>query len=330
MGDKIRFGIIGTSKIVETFLKGAEIVDEFELVGVYSRSLEKAKSFGEKYGAKLYFDKLEDFAASNEIDAVYIASPNAMHAKQAILCLNNKHVLCEKAFASNAREVKSIIDAAKKNNVVVMEAMRLTCLPNFKAVKENLHKIGKVRRYFGSFCQYSSRYDKFKEGTILNAFKNELSNGSLMDIGVYCIYPMVSLFGKPNNVVSNSYMLHTNVDGEGSAIFSYDDMDGVIQYSKISNSYLPSEIQGEKGSIIIYPHNKFKNIKIVYKDLSEEDITLNQEEDDMCYEISEFIKTIKSNSIESEVNNHNNSIVVMELMDEIRKQAGLKYPADEN
>lgn len=329
MVDKIRFAIIGTSKIVETFLKGASRVEEFELVGVYSRDLEKAKAFGSRYKARLFFDDLEKLASSDEIDAVYIASPNAMHARQAILCLNNKkHVLCEKAFASNTKEVKSMINAAKKNNVVLMEAMRLTCLPNFKIIKENLYKIGKIRKYFGNFCQYSSRYDKFKDGIILNAFKNELSNGALMDIGVYCIYPMVSLFGKPKNIKSNAYMLSTNVDGEGSAIFNYDEMEGVIQYSKISNSYIPSEIQGEKGSILIYPHNRFKNITIKYNDLSEENITVNQEEDDMCYEIKEFIDSIKSKSIESKLNTHENSVTVMEIMDEIRNQIGLRYPAD--
>ncbi|WP_341467137.1 hypothetical protein [Clostridium septicum] len=86
-----------------------------------------------------------------------------------------------------------MIKVAKENNVVLMEAMKTTLFPNFKIIKDNLYKIGKVRRYFASFCQYSSRYDKYKSGEILNAFKPELSNGSLMDIGVYCIAPMVNL-----------------------------------------------------------------------------------------------------------------------------------------
>ena len=189
--NKIRFGIIGTGKIVERFLDVALTHENFELVAMYSRSIEKAEGFGKKYGATEFFDDLNEFAKSKDIDAVYIASPNSLHSYQAILCLENKkHVLCEKPMASNELEVKAMIDAAKKNNVLLMEAMRLTVLPNFLKVKENLHKIGKVRRYFASYCQYSSRYDKYKEGIVLNAFKRELSNGSLMDIGVYCIHPM--------------------------------------------------------------------------------------------------------------------------------------------
>ncbi|MFN1875165.1 Gfo/Idh/MocA family protein [Clostridioides difficile] len=87
-------------------------------------------------------------AKSKDIDAVYIASPNALHSKQTITCLKHKkHVLCEKSLASNLKEVKSMIKTAKDNNVLLMEAMRITCVPNFKAVKENLYKIGKIRRF---------------------------------------------------------------------------------------------------------------------------------------------------------------------------------------
>ncbi|WP_458339829.1 Gfo/Idh/MocA family protein, partial [Clostridium perfringens] len=144
--------------------------------------------------------------------------------------------------------------------------------------KDNLYKIGKVRKYFASYCQYSSRYDKYKAGEVLNAFKKELSNGAIMDIGVYCIAPMINLFGKPKTIKADGIMLETGVDGEGSVVFGYDDMDGAVIYSKISNSYLPSEIQGEEGSIIIDRINTFEKVKIVYRDGREEDLTLEHKE----------------------------------------------------
>lgn len=325
---KIKFGIIGTGKIVERFLEVALTHNNFELVGMYSRSIEKAKEFGGKYGATKFFDNLEEFASSKDIDAVYIASPNSLHSYQAILCLENKkHVLCEKPMASNELEVKAMIDAAKKNNVLLMEAMRLTVLPNFLKVKENLHKIGKVRRYFASYCQYSSRYDKYKEGIVLNAFKRELSNGSLMDIGVYCIHPMINLFGKPNKIVSESMFLESGVDAQGSAIFSYEGASGVIMYSKISDSKLPLEIQGEEGTIVI-DSILFKNVKIVYRDGREEIISVDQKENDMYYEIDEFINVINRGETESKKNSYENSLIAIRVMDEIRKQIGLEYPAD--
>ncbi len=327
---KIKFGLIGTSNISHWFLDGAKECEDFELVGVYSRSLSKAKEFGEPYGAKLFFDNLEEMAKCEEIDAIYIASPNSIHASQAILCMNNKkHVLVEKAFGSNAKEVLDMIKASRENDVLLMEAMKTVQMPNFKILKDNLYKIGKVRKYFGSYCQYSSRYDKYKAGIIENAFKRELSNGALMDIGVYTIYPMVALFGKPNYIKADAYMLNTGVDGEGSVVFNYDDMMGTIQYSKISNSYIPSEIQGEEGSIIIEQINSFNKITIRYRDGREEVISNEQfEKESMFYEVEEFIKIIKEGKRESEINSHENSLNTMKIMDEVRKQIGLVYLAD--
>lgn len=327
--EKIRFGLIGTSEITENFLKGAAKVKDFELVGVYSRDLDKAKAFGEKNGARLVFDSLEKMASCEEIDAIYIASPNFMHASQAITCLEKgKHVLCEKAFASNSKEVKKMIEAASKNNVVLMEAMRTTVNPNFKALMDNIHKIGKIRRYFASYCQYSSRYDKYKDGIVLNAFKKELSNGALMDIGIYCIYPMVVLFGKPENIKADAIMLESGIDGQGSILFNYKDMNGVVQYSKIANSYVPSEIQGEEGSIIIDKINRPTNIRIKYRDGREEDISVAQEAYDMFYETEEFINVIKSGAKTSKINSLETSLSVSEIMESARKQIGLEFPAD--
>ncbi len=327
----INIGVIGSNFITDRLIEGAKEVSDANIAAVYSRTEERAKEFAEKHGIKNTFTSLEEMAKSDLIDAVYVASPNALHASQTILFLNHKkHVLCEKTFASNTKEATDMIKAARENNVVLMEAMKTTLLPNFRVIKDNLYKIGKVRKYFASFCQYSSRYDKYKAGEVLNAFKNELSNGAIMDIGVYCIAPMVNLFGKPNTVKANGIMLKTGVDGEGSAVFGYDDMEGVVIYSKISNSYLQSEIQGEEGNIIIDRINAFNNVKIIYRDGREEDLTLEQNNADMCYEVEEFINLIKSGEKESKINSLQVSRDVIEVIEEARKQIGVIYPADKN
>lgn len=327
----VNIGIIGTNFITDRLIEGAKEVKDAKISAVYSRTEERAKEYANKYEIEYTFTNLEEMAKSDLIDAVYIASPNALHASQAILFLKNKkHVLGEKAFASNTKEVDEMIKAAKENNVVLMEAMRTTVLPNFKAIKDNLYKIGKVRKYFASFCQYSSRYDKYKAGEVLNAFKNELSNGAIMDIGIYCIAPMVNLFGKPNTVKANGVMLKTGVDGEGSAIFGYDDMEATVIYSKISNSYLPSEIQGEEGSIIINKINNFENVKIIYRDGREEDLTLEHKKENMCYEVEEFVNLIQSGEKESKINSLKVSRDVIEVIEEARKQIGVVYPADQD
>ncbi|MFB9329040.1 Gfo/Idh/MocA family protein [Paenibacillus aurantiacus] len=328
----IRFGIIGTNTITEKFVKAARLADGVEIAAVYSRTEARADEYADKLGIEHRFTSLEEMVQSDVIDAVYVASPNAYHARHAILGMEHgKHVLCEKPAASNARELREMIDAAKRNNVLFMEALKSTLMPNFTAIRNHLHKIGRVRRFFASYCQYSSRYDAYKQGTVMNAFKPELSNGSLMDIGVYCVYPAAVLFGKPNAVHAEAYMLESGVDGNGSLILKYGDLDAVLMYSKISNSYVPSEIQGEEGSIVINHISEPSQVRIHYRDGRIEDITdASQIEDNMMYEVQEFVSLLEQGKRESEVNSHASSLAAMDIMDEARRQIGLIYPADSN
>lgn len=330
MGRKmIRFGIVGTNVITEQFLKGASLHSNFKLTAVYSRTEEKGRAFADKYGVQAVFTDLEELLTSGLVDAMYIASPNAYHATQTIQCLKHqKHVLCEKPFASNLKEVEQMCAVAKENDVVLMEAMKTTVLPSFQVIKEHLHKIGTIRRYFASFCQYSSRYDAYREGTVLNAFKPELSNGALMDIGVYTIAPMISLFGMPSTIKASAYFLESGVDGEGTILFDYPTMQGSVVYSKISSSYLPSEIQGEDGTIVIDHINRFHSVQIRYRNGEIEELSLPHVEIDMMYEVQEFIQTILNQQGESSINSHEFSKNVMCVLDEVRSQIGLVYPAD--
>lgn len=325
----IKFGIIGTSKITDKFIKWASLVEDFKLNAVYSRTREKAEEFSLKYGVEYIFTDLDEMAKSNEIDAVYIASPNLFHESQSILFLNNKkHVLCEKPIASNRKSFSKMIEAALNNNVLLMEAMKPTCVPNFQAIKEQINNIGKVRKFVVSYCQYSSRYDAFKEGKYTNAFNKELSNGALVDIGVYCIYPMVALFGKPKEIKANGVILPNSIDGEGSILFRYDDFEGVVIYSKIANSYLNSEIQGEDGSLIIDKISSLQNITLYSRNGDILDVSTKQEYDPMYYEVKEFINLIENKRKESSMNTHKISMEVVEIMEEARKQLGIVYQDD--
>ena len=244
---KVRFGVVGTNFITDWVIAGAAQDSRFELAAVCSRTEARAEEFARRYNIPYRYTSLEEMAASPFIDAVYIATPNALHASQSILAMSyGRHVLCEKPLASNSAEAKAMIEASRRYDVTLMEAMKPTLTPNFRAVLDNFRKVGKVRRYFSSYCQYSSRYDRFKAGEAVNAFRPEYSNGAIMDIGVYTIYPMVVLFGMPDRISASGILLSSGTDGQGSALFRYGDgMEAAVLYSKIADSYLPSEIQGE-------------------------------------------------------------------------------------
>lgn len=336
--NKIRFGVVGTNFITDWVIAGARQDERFELVAVYSRTQETADAFAAKHQIPHTFTSLEEMAQSPLIDAVYIASPNFLHASQSILCMKHgKHVLCEKPFASNAREVKEMIAASRQYNVTLMEAMKPTLTPNFRTVRENLHKLGTIRRYFSCYCQYSSRYDKFREGVVLNAFKPELSNGAMMDIGIYTLYPMVVLFGRPQRVEATGIVLSSGADGQGAVNFVYEGMNATILYSKIANSYLPTEIQGEEGNINLDRINIIGKVTYMPRipagagktAVSEPmDISAVTDKNEYYYEVAEFMDLIENSKRESEINSHENSLITLEIIDEVRRQLGVVYPAD--
>lgn len=321
---KVRFGIIGTNFISDWVIEGGHEDARFEATAIYSRTQETADIFAKKHGIPHTFTSLEEMASSNLIDAVYIASPNFLHASQSILFLNHgKHVLCEKPFASNAEEAKDMIEAAHRNGLVLMEAMKPTLTPNFTQIRNNIHKIGQIRNYFSCYCQYSSRYDKFKAGEVLNAFKAGMSNGALVDIGIYTIYPMVVLFGKPKKIQAAGIKLSTGVDGEGTVHFEYDDMLATVLYSKISDSALPTEIQGEDGTITLDRINIIKHVTLnSRKDKTSEILSVNDTNNEYYYEIAEFINLIRNNQSESLINSHQNTLTTIEILDEIKRQIG--------
>jgi predicted dehydrogenase len=329
--DQVRFGVVGTNFITDWVIAGAREDGRFELTAVCSRSEETARLFAVKHNIPHTFTSLEAMAASPLIDAVYIASPNVKHAGQSILCMQRgKHVLCEKAFASNTPEVRRMIQTAQDNNVVLMEAMKPTLTPGFKAVQNALHRVGVVRQYFSCYCQYSSRYDKLKEGTVLNAFDPSLSNGAIMDIGVYTIYPMVVLFGRPTTIQASGVKLFSGVDGHGNICFTYENgLNATVLYSKIANSRLPTEIQGEDGLITLDRINIIGEATLERRNGQKENILPVIDHNEYYYEVAEFIDLIQSGRKESVNNSLENSRITMEIMDEVRRQLGVVFPADE-
>lgn len=332
---KIRFGVVGTNFITDRVISAGLQDERFEIVAVCSRTQERADEFATKHNIPLTFTSLEEMARCKDVDAVYIATPNCHHAWQSILCMNNgKHVLCEKPIASNARETRQMMDAARKNKVTLMEAMISTLNPNFIIARKKIKDIGRIRRYFASYCQYSSRYDKYKEGIVLNAFKPELSNGAVMDIGVYTIYPMVALFGRPEKIDAQGVVLASGVDGQGAVNFQYPGMNATVLYSKIADSKLPSEIEGEDGNILLDGIHIARQVDFIPRqpassgNSTAHSIGVELEKSAYYYEIAEFINLVESGQQESKTNSWNVSLITMEIIDEIRRQLGVVFPAD--
>ena len=328
----VRLGIIGTSKITEELLKA--VAQAAETVGVcvqavYSRDLANGQRFAYQHGIPRAYDALVDMLNA-DIDAVYIASPNKYHVEHAIQAMEaGKHVLVEKPMASNAREAAAMIAVAKRQGVLLMEAMKSTVQPGMQAVRDHLTRIGVPRKVITSYCQYSSRYDAFKAGDIQNAFKPELSNGALMDIGCYTIYPIIELFGAPEHVQASGTLLHTGVDGAGTVTMRYaTGLETVSIYSKIADSHLPTEIQGESGTLLIDRINEPRELTFIERGGRREQIPVFQTSHGMLDEVLHFVDLIERGQLESPINRHTCSLQTLQVMDAARAQVGVHYPSD--
>lgn len=329
--EKVRFGLVGTGRITDWVLKGAFEDPRFVAQAVCSRTRENAVAFADKYNIPDTYTDIDQMASSEDIDAIYIGTPNHTHADIAIKCMRHgKHVICEKPFASNAEEAEMMVSVARENGVIIMEAMISTLSPNFRKVCELLPNIGTVRHYSASFCQYSSKYDALKKGVVAASFDPLCSGGALMDIGVYTIWPMVLLFGEPSAICSNlmTYDIpgHGLTDLQGAVDFKYDSFNASVIYSKISDSYLPTEIAGEDGNIILDRIHTCKDLKFIPHaqpssgrgtQLTIENHTVDDDHDTYFHEFKEFIDCVQ-NGEESKINSPERSIIVMRILDFVR------------
>ena len=327
----LKIGMIGTNFISDDFCAAAAQVPGAELSAVYSRKQETGDAFAARHGIPQVYTDYDEFLDSG-LDAVYVASPNFAHCAQTLKALNHKkHVLCEKVMAVNEQEVRSMIDCARQNNVVLLEAMRPDFDPAYDLIEQNLPRIGKLRRATFEFCQYSSRYDSFREGIIQNAFNPELGNAAVMDIGVYCIHSLVRLFGAPKNVKAFSTKLSNGFDGSGIVLMEYEDMTAEAVYSKIAVSVTPSVLQGEDGSIMIDYISKPESVSLRLRESARdtlaggaiEKLPYTPVKNNMIFEIQEFLKLVEKKEADHKYLKH--SLDTIRVLDEVSRQTGIRF-----
>lgn len=322
----MRVGIVGTSMISELFLEGARAAG-VQVTAVCSRDEARCADFAAKHGITHSFTDLNAFAESNAFDAAYVASPNALHAEQSIRLLQaKKHVLCEKSIASNYSEFARMKKTAEENGVLLLEAMRPVHAPFLELVRAQLPRLGTVRRVSLVYNQYSSRYDNFRRGVVENAFDPRLSNGALMDIGVYCVQMLVFLFGAPDRIHSAGVKLPGSIDGQGCILAEYDGMLAELSYSKISDGVAPSVIQGEEGSLAFQPLTKPRSTQLHLRKQPPVEILVEDSENNMVYEIEHFVQMIADRAKAQKYVQCTDSS--MRILDEVRRQQGIVFPAD--
>lgn len=298
MMQEIKYSVIGTSWITNSFIEGAKQIEGLVLDGVYSRSHEKGEAFKQAVGAKRVFGSIEEVADS-DTDFVYVASPNSCHFEQCkFLIENKKHVICEKPITVTSEEFSKLFFLAEENNVRYFEAIMYMHTPARYVLKQLVQEIGNISSAHFDYSQLSSKYDILLSGGLPNIFNPEMKTGALNDLGIYCVYPAIDLFGEPESVVALQHFLFTGADGAGSAILKYKDKIITITYSKTAEGRASSQIIGDAGAVTIDAVSQLKGIKcydkkgnVVDEIASDDKITLMANEARSMYNfITDFEK----------------------------------------
>lgn len=327
----IRIGTVGTGWIVDAFLEGAaQGAPDLRLSAVYSRSLEKGEEFAKRHGVSRVFTDLEEMAASPELDAVYIASPNALHYPQAKVFLEHgKHVLCEKTCVVTCSQLEELYQIADRTGAVFLEAIKVVHLPELELVRSALEKLGDIHLAKFDFSRYSSKYPQYLAGQTPNIFNPKLAAGALMDMGVYSVYPAIALFGRPQKIQADAVFLRTGADGAGSAIFTYEDKLVSINYSKLSESWQNNTIQGDKGIMIISTIEHLDKVDIRYHDGRVENVvTRDLSVKPMGWEALDFARCIQEPAFRREryPEFRRLSLENLAAIEAIRHSAGITFP----
>ena len=348
--DQVRFAVIGTSMISDNFIEIVDACPQARYVGSMGLTLEDSERVTREHGGTRAFTSVEEIAACEDVDAVYIATPNAIHYGQALpLVRAGKHVLVEKPISSDAAKVAELISTARAAGVVAMEAMRPVHDPGIAKVRELLPRIGTVRRATLRYGKYSSRYDELLAGSHTNIFDARLATGALMDLGIYCVEAMVALFGAPERVTCSSVLVSEGredltggaIDGAGNILAHYGDAVVNLAYSKVTQDLLPCQIEGELGTIVFEGvdgptsgrlHLRGKAVRNAAKATArslgdtEEEIVFEPCENNMAFELDDFVACIAGERDPEEFARI--SLASLKVMDEARRQCGLVFPMD--
>ena len=323
----VKFAVIGTGWIAESFVEGTKLVDGLEFSAVYSRSKEKGESFAKPFGGAEVFDNIDNLAKS-DVDAVYIASPNSLHYEQSKLMLENgKHVICEKPITVEPEEFRELRALAQSKNLVYMEAIMYMHLPARAVFRKAIESLGEITTAHFDFSQLSSKYPALKRGELPNIFNPEFATGCLMDLGIYCVYPALDLFGEPKKITSTAGFLSTGADGYGTTVFDYDDKQVTLTFSKVGQSRFGSQIFGDNGTLATPSISKLTDISYFDNNGNETALTGDTEKHVlMSYEAQSFYNYITSPEARQELESINDlTLAVSKTMKAIREKTGIRF-----
>lgn len=244
----LNIGSVGTSAIMKLMQQAIAAVPGTQARMVYSRDEERGRAFAAETGVPEHCSSYEAMLEREELDVIYIASPNRFHFSQALQALEHKkHVILEKPAAVRRSETERLTQAALEHGVFFLEAISTLFMPNYLALKERLPQLGPIRRAEICYGQYSSKYDAYLRGENPNIFNPEMEAGALNDMGIYCVHTAVDLFGPPETVDWQARRGPNGIDLAGRLLLGYPGFTCQLTTAKDQDLDSGFRIEGARG-----------------------------------------------------------------------------------
>lgn len=316
----IRWGILATGVIAHKFAATVgQMGNETTITACGSRDMEHAKAFAEEFSIPKFYDSYEALVMDEEVDAVYIATPNSMHLDNIKMCIEaGKHVLCEKPITTNAKDAEEAFAFAKEKGVFLMEAFWISMLPMHQKIVQMIAdgvigEVKHIRADYGYTVQGERRSRKLD---------STLGGGALLDIGIYNIGFVSMILGyEPEDIYSKARKTEFGTDDFETMIFGYENGTTAAMTVAVGIKIKKEGIiYGTKGSIRLPDFQEADQMYVELYDGTSTEINMPMEINGFEYQIREAIKCIKEGKIASSIQSPKNSIAVMKIMDDVRAQ----------
>ncbi|RWE06399.1 MAG: Gfo/Idh/MocA family oxidoreductase [Mesorhizobium sp.] len=325
MNAELRWGILATGWIADLFVQDLQLAGH-RVSAVGSRTQAGADKFANRFSIPNAHASYQDLLSDPEVDIIYVATPHPMHADNAVKALTaGKHVLIEKPFTINAREARKVVDLASTKNLVVMEGMWTRFLPHMVRIREII-----ASGVLGTIYSVIADHTRDLPGDPnhrLNAL--ELGGGALLDLAIYPISFAFDVLGEPEHIVSMARIKETGVDAEVATIFRHAGGAMSTTISSLDNTGPNvASILGTEGRVEIastwYSPTSFRHI--AKNDRVIEEYSSSVAGRGMQYEAAEMERLVTAGKLSGEIMPAKETVSIMQSLDTIRAQIGLRYP----
>lgn len=308
--------IYSTAAIAKPFIHAAlEGKAKMEITSVFALEIEDAKKFASDTNIPHYSDNVEDLY--QYCDTVYVCTPNGLHYAHAkAMLLARKNVIIEKPMAMSVDEIKELYALAREQGVYLFDAMLIMYNPLLDEIKKIVSTLN-VQMIDFNYIKQTRLMDQYLNGEHFNVFDKKMGGGSINDLGIYCAYAFVYLFG--DNYKLNSYQITNALDADEAAVVVgiVDNSVFSIRTGKLIADNRPSLISAQEGSIEIDSIGQISSFKYIPRngEIQEVKITENYR-NMMSFELIHFADVVNGD-VKYRQEMEQISIAARRLLDEI-------------